>query len=237
MSKDIKKFNNKNLYVEKEEDDGVFRIPRNKRIIDPNIREDFLKLLGVKRCEPEKGKELTDDNPFYNYEFYMIPGKDGKKHLNSPVIAERYYEDKETEERFATDNATYFFQYQDFMVVSNYLKKDEAVTAKEDVIFRSNHTVANEKRKGSWASSVIANVVKTWLSSDLKEYNAENKAIIILEYMKQKYTFEELRKIFILENEIDSGKHTFEIVRENGEIEIDEKIGALNFEDDDEGLR
>ena len=44
------------------------------------------------------------------------------------------YEEKEehiknpnTTIKYATDNATYFFKYKDLMVLSNYLKKDDAI--------------------------------------------------------------------------------------------------------------
>lgn len=198
---------------------------KDKIIISPNAREEFFELLGAKKVRTTK---IDEDNPFYNYQFYVIPGKDGKIHLNSPVIAERYYEDKETERIFATDNATYFFQYGDLMVLSNYAKKDEVVGKKENVVFRSNHTIANEKRKGNWASSVIGNIVRTLLSSDLKEYNSENQKLIILAKIRELYTSEQIMEMLSLEEEIDSGKHLYEVIKEKA---------APNFDDNDDGTR
>lgn len=93
---------------------------KEKTIIDPEIREKFFELLGFTKVKPEV---ISEDSPFYNYEFYMLLDKNIEKHLNSPIIAERYYENKKTEERFATNNATYFFRYGDLMFLSNYAKK------------------------------------------------------------------------------------------------------------------
>lgn len=187
---------------------------KEKTIIDPEIRERFFELLGFTKVKPDK---ISMDSPFYDYEFYMLLDKNSEKHLNSPIIAERYYENKETQERFATDNATYFFQYADLMVLSNYAKKDGVVNQKENVVYRAIHTLANEERNGRWANDVIANTVRTLLSSDLKEYNKEQKGLIILEKLKHFYTLEQLRQIFKMQESIDSGEYLYDIVDVIGE--------------------
>ena len=202
--------------------DDISYLPlKDTIIIDPSIREKFFELLGAKKV----ASRISKDSPFYDYDFYMILGKDGKKHMNTPVIAERYYKDKYTEMEFATENATYFFQYGDFLVLRNYVKKDEVVSKKENVVFRSNHTIANKDRKGRWASSVIGNIVRTVLSSDLKEYNKENQKMIILEKIKQMYSIEQLKEIFALEEEIDSGDHLYVTVRETTQMDRNDEIG------------
>lgn len=177
-----------------------------KFIIDPNERERFLRLLRAYKANTD----LEADSPFYNYEFYVIPDESGTIGLNSVVIAERYFEDKNTEIKFATDNATYFFKYKDLMVLSN-LKKSEMTKERKDIVFTANHVIANEKRDGSWAKSVLSSLVKTMLSCDLKEYNKKNQQIIIRQKLKDIYTTQELNDILEMAAEIDSGAYIGEI--------------------------
>lgn len=177
-----------------------------KLLIDPNEREAFIYLLKACRAETD----LEEDSPFYNYEFYVIPDESGSIGLNSVVIAERYYEDKETESRFATKNATYFFKYKDLMVLSN-LSKSEMTKERSNIVFTASHVIANEKRDGYWARSVIEAVVKTMLSSDLKEYNRENQRLIVLQKLKQIYSREEIMMILQMAEDIDSGEYICEI--------------------------
>lgn len=206
------------LYVTEKE--NSYQNKKTKLIIDPNERKEFFKLLGA--GIPDE-VEITKTSPFYNYEFYVIPDETGKIDQNSVVIAERIYEEKEEhikndagrkdkELRFATDNATYFFKYKDLMVVSNYLKKDEAVKEKKDIIFKANHTIATDKKNGHWAASVIYGIAKTMLSSDLKEYSKENKRRIVVEKLSRVYGHNQFMKILDKGTEIDSGEYIGEIV-------------------------
>lgn len=209
------------LYVtEKERKENSSPNKKPKLIIDPNERKEFFKLLGA--GIPDE-VEITKTSPFYNYEFYVIPDETGKIDQNSVVIAERIYEEKEEhikndagrkdkELRFATDNATYFFKYKDLMVLSNYLKKDEAVKEKKDIIFKANHTIATDEKNGHWAASVIYGIAKTMLSSDLKEYSKENQRRIVVEKLSRVYGHDQLMKILDKGTEIDSGEYIGEIV-------------------------
>lgn len=107
-----------------EEKNTSSKSSKPKLMIDPNERESLFSLL--KAGKPNK-VEISETSPFYNYEFYIIPDESGKVNLNSVIIAERIYEEKEehiknpnTTIKYATDNATYFFKYKDLMVLSNY---------------------------------------------------------------------------------------------------------------------
>lgn len=182
-----------------EEKNTSSKSSKPKLMIDPNERESLFSLL--KAGKPNK-VEISETSPFYNYEFYIIPDESGKVNLNSVIIAERIYEEKEehiknpnTTIKYATDNATYFFKYKDLMVLSNYLKKDDAIKETKNIIFKANHTLANDKRNGHWAASVIYGVAKTMLSSDLKEYSKDNQRKIIVEKLSKVYTYDELEKI------------------------------------------
>lgn len=179
----------------------------SKCIIDPNVREEFIYMLGACRADTD----LEESSPFYHYEFYVIPDETGEIGLNSVVIAERYYEDKLTEKRFATQNATYFFKYKDLMVLGN-LKKSEMTKEREGIVFTASHTIANEKRKGYWASNVMNSLAKTMLSSSLEEYSKQNRKIIIRQKLKTVYPEDELDDILEIAIEIDSGRHICEII-------------------------
>lgn len=177
-----------------------------KILIDPNERAKFIQLLKAQRAETD----LTEESPFYNYEFYVVPDESGSIGLNSVVIAERYYEDKDTEKKFSTENATYFFKYKDLMVLSN-LKKSEMTKARSNIVFTANHVMANEKRDGYWAREVINSLMKTMLSSDLKEYKKENQNLIILQKLKDVYTKEEIINILKMAERIDSGDYICQV--------------------------
>lgn len=199
-----------------EEKNTSSKSSKPKLMIDPNERESLFSLL--KAGKPNK-VEISETSPFYNYEFYIIPDESGKVNLNSVIIAERIYEEKEehiknpnTTIKYATDNATYFFKYTDLMVLSNYLKKDDAIKETKNIIFKANHTLANDKRNGHWAASVIYGVAKTMLSSDLKEYSKDNQRKIIVEKLSKVYTYDELEKILDKGSSIDSGDSICEII-------------------------
>lgn len=199
-----------------EEKNTSSKSSKPKLMIDPNEREALFSLL--KAGKPNK-VEISETSPFYNYEFYIIPDESGKVNLNSVIIAERIYKEKEehiknpnTTIKYATDNATYFFKYKDLMVLSNYLKKDDAIKETKNIIFKANHTLANDKRNGHWAASVIYGVAKTMLSSDLKEYSKDNQRKIIVEKLSKVYTYDELEKILDKGSSIDSGDSICEII-------------------------
>ncbi len=177
-----------------------------KFIIDPNAREMFIRLLRAYKANTD----LNEDSPFYNYEFYVIPDESGEIGINSVVIAERYFEDKHTESKFATDNATYFFKYKDLMVLGN-LKKSEMTKERKDIVFTANHVIANDKREGRWAKSVISSLAKTMMSCDLKEYSKKNQQIIVRQKLKQIYAPQELKDILDMATDIDFGEYIGEI--------------------------
>lgn len=177
-----------------------------KLIIDPNRRAQYINLFKAYEAETD----LEEDSPFYNYEFYVIPDETGDIGLNSVVIAERYYEDKETEEKFALNNATYFFRYKDLMVLSN-LKKSEMTRERDNVVFTAKHILADENKNGYWAAGVLYGIAKTMLSSDLKEYSKENQRKIILEKLSEVYSNDEILEILDMGSQIDSGEYTYEI--------------------------
>lgn len=202
-----------------EEKNTSSKSSKPKLMIDPNERESLFSLL--KAGKPNK-VEISETSPFYNYEFYIIPDESGKVNLNSVVIAERIYEEKEENIKnlnktikYATDNATYFFKYKDLMVLSNYLKKDDAIKETKNIIFKANHTLATDKRNGHWAASVIYGIAKTMLSSDLKEYSKDNQRKIIVEKLSKVYTYDELEKILDKGSSIDSGDYICEIIDYN----------------------
>lgn len=216
---ELKKIKRDDSLYFNEEKNTSSKSSKPKLMIDPNEREALFSLL--KAGKPNK-VEISENSPFYNYEFYIIPDESGKVNLNSVVIAERIYEEKEENIKnlnktikYATDNATYFFKYKDLMVLSNYLKKDDAIKETKNIIFKANHTLATDKRNGHWVASVIYGIAKTMLSSDLKEYSKDNQRKIIVEKLSKVYTYDELEKILDKGSSIDSGDYICEIIDYN----------------------
>ena len=192
---------------EKEEDDDWFKANkdnRRKTLIHPAVRYEYLEKLGAKKADV---LDIDEDNAFYNYEFFVIPDKNGELNLNSVVIAERFYKDKETQDEYALDNATYFFQYKDLMVNSN-LSKQEMTKERDRIVFRANH------RSGSWAIRVLYNIAKTMASSNFKDIkNKDAKAHRALDELDKIYSHEELMSILDLAGEIDDKeKYTYELI-------------------------
>ncbi len=200
----------------------------SKYIIDPYEREIFIELFGAIKVETDVEK----DNPFYNYDFYVIPNEKGEIDLDSIVIAERYYEDKQTEKKFAQNNATYIFKYKDLMVLSRQTKS-EMTKARKNIVFTANHTLATEKKDGRWALSTLQGIIKAIMSSNLDEYSKENQMRIIKAKMKWVYSEDEIERILNKASEIDSGKHTCEIIGPNV-IRKQVNKDFHNFDDDDE---
>ena len=218
----LKKIKRDNSLYNNEKEKSLVKNDKTTLIIDPNEREEFFSLL--KAGKPDRVK-ISDNSPFYNYEFYIIPDESGKVNLNSVVIAERIYEEKEEHLlnnskkdkilKYATNNATYFFKYKDLIVLSNYLKKDDALKKSKNIIFKANHTIAKDEKNGRWAADVIYGIAKTMLSSDLKDYSKDNQRKIIIEKLNQVYNYDELIKILDKGSQIDSGEYICEVINDN----------------------
>lgn len=201
----------KNIIIDtlsdKEDDDDWYKPDQNNRrktLIHPAVRYEYLEKLGAKKADV---LDIDEENAFYNYEFFVIPDKNGELSLNSVVIAERFYKDKDTQEEYALDNATYFFQYKDLMVNSN-LSKQEMTKERDRIVFRANH------RSGSWAIRVLYNIAKTMASSNFKDIkNKDAKAHRALDELDKIYSHEELMSILDLAGEIDDKeKYTYELI-------------------------
>ena len=189
-----------------DEDEDWFKpsAGNKKTLIHPSVRYEYLEKLGAKKAEV---LDIEEDNAFYNYEFFVIPDKNGEFNLNSVVIAERFYKDKDVQEEFALDNATYFFQYKDLMVNSN-LSKQEMTKERDKIVFRANH------RSGSWAVKVLYNIAQTMASSNFKNItNKDQRAHRALDELDKIYSYDELMNILDLAKEIDDDeKYTYDLI-------------------------
>ena len=188
---------------------GITVSTKAKEIIHPDVRNDFIKMFNAFRVETG---DLDEDNPFYNYEFYAIPDETGSLGVNSVIIAERYFEDKDapdSKKRDAVGNATYFFRYCDLAVLSN-LSKSEMDKERENIVFRSNHTIASDKKVGGWATSVIFSVVKTMLSSSLKNHTKEEQRRIVIDKLVDVLGQERLLDLLDMATQIDHGEYNCE---------------------------
>lgn len=201
---------NNSIYTDDEKEqknNNLEEQTKSKLIIDPNERADFINLFNAYKADTD----LDEESPFYNYEFYVIPDESGEIGINSVVIAERYYDDKNTEEKFALNNATYFFKYKDLMVLSN-LKKSEMTQERKNVVFTANHRIGTNNKNGYWAAGVIYGIARTMLSSDLSDYSKNEQRKRVLEKLNEVYSNEEIMEILDKATQIDSGEYTYEIV-------------------------
>ena len=200
---------------------------KKKLIIDPGIRYEFLKKLGAMQADVI---DIDEQNAFYNYDFFVIPNSMGEIDLDSVVIAERFYVDKETKDRFAVDNATYFFQYKDLMVNSN-MSKNEMTKERDKIVFRASH------RSGVWAVSVLQKLAQTMLSTKFEECTTERekdeRAEKVLDQLHRILTPKQIKDIIDLAGEIDDEeKYTYEIVdgynsRKDSKKDIVDEFGEL----------
>lgn len=203
-------------------------------IIDPNQRERLFALMGA--YKKANNINVNEENPFYNYDFYVIPDEDGIKGKNSIVIAERIYEDKTTQDKFAVDNATYFFYYKDIPLVIRgaYKNKEKALEHMESqqiIKHRVNHFILDDQRNGHWALGVLFKAALMMSDDDeifsKDKTNQKNEALRIL---LEKYSDDELKEIFEQQEKIDNtDEYICEILEysENGlsHNEDDEEIG------------
>lgn len=184
---------------------GEYQASNPTIIIDPNAREDLFELLGARKAE---SLEIQPGDPFYNYEFYVLPDENGEYGPNSVVIAERYYMNKDTMKTFATANATYFFKWRDLLYLS-HLKKSEIAKESKDIVFRANHVVSDAKDKmGSWGNGVLTAIGKTMMGKRVRKYKSKEKlAKVALEKVKAMYKKEQWEKIESKADNIDLGMH------------------------------
>lgn len=207
---------------------------KNRLIINPNQRLEFFKLLGARRVNKVT---IPKGSPFYEYEFFALPDKNGDYSNDSVVIAERFYE--ETEEhikekieedrrlgkvnqepyliKYAVDNATYFFRGRDIGVLKEYSNKTEA-SEKEGIVFRANHNLADDKKDGDWASGVLYAITKTMLSSDMKQYKRSEQRRKVVETLGDYYGHERFMQILDKLEEIDLGYWNSELLDEYEDV-------------------
>ena len=104
----------------------------SETLIDPNVRWEFLKAL---KCKFPRDKDINNqdpNNPFYNYEFYVIENDSDEAEKDSIVIAERFFKDRYSEDEYATSNATYIWQYKDYLIAQRMLTSEQKKNKKAD---------------------------------------------------------------------------------------------------------
>ena len=179
----------------------------NKKVIDPDKRLELFELLGARKYEAI----LPKNSPFYNYDFFVIPGKEGD-YKNGIIIAERIYEEKpkylgeDEEVKYAADNATYIFEnIEDIKVIERSEKqnKTDAIKKKKGIIKRVNHVLADGRKNGRWAFDLRDAIIKIMIESDLKEYSKANQSTIINQKLREVYGVDRWMKITNKAAEID----------------------------------
>ena len=171
-------------------------------IIDPDFREEYIRLFGAVDIE----LPVDENNSFYNYKSYVLPDEHGELGENSVVIAERYFEDKDTKRVFATDNATYFFRFEDLV---DKMSKKSVRSSESKKSFIAYHIL------GKWGKNVIRAVAQTMLGNDLKSYSKKEADKMMLNKLQEVYTVDELADILEMAGEIDRGDFDCEIYEED----------------------
>ena len=194
---------------EKEEDDGRGGTPGpggkpTESLIDPRAREMFLKALGCKIPKDEGINNQDPESPFYNYEFFVIENNSSDAQKGSIVIAERFYEDKFKKGDYATSNATYVWEYTDYLTTRRIMnleqKRSKRAVLEETagVVYVANH------RPGSWAVSLLYKIAQASAGESFKKYKkGDERATKVLEELEKLYSPERLNAILDLAGMID----------------------------------
>ena len=225
-----------------------FTMRTSETLIDPNVRWEFLKAL---KCKFPRDKDINNqdpNNPFYNYEFYVIENDSDEAEKDSIVIAERFFKDRYSEDEYATSNATYIWQYKDYLIAQRMLTSEQKKNKKavlqetEGVVYVANH------RPGSWVVSLLYKIAQAKAGKSFEEYrNTDKGANKVLEQLEKLYTHEELIRILELAKIIDDeqmvttpkGKKVgivYDVIKDNGRIEARKKNnhGQGSYGDDGE---
>ena len=187
------------------------------KIINPGKREEYFSLF--KAAYYTNRIKVDVESSFYDYDFYIIPDDHGEIGESSVIIAERYYKNREQQDAYVAENATYFFRCDD--LVENLTKGDTIANKR---VFKVNHKLASEDenksfiKNGSWAKNVKEAVAKTMLGSDLSEYTETQSKMIINQKLKSFYTKDELKEIDKLGEEIDFGIYNENRIVEDSQL-------------------
>ncbi len=164
--------------------------------MDPAFKLDVLSKLNVPISEiSEKSFAYNSDNPFYNYNFFVVTGKDGIIRPDSIVIAERLYHDRVKRTGRGYGDATYVLSMQDLKRIGKQNKRvlNEFLTGKKDEK-EDEKTEELEQEETYNTYSGIKRIIhrseKSWsikLAKTISEMLGKSK--------KSMYTPEELRSI------------------------------------------
>ena len=154
--------------------DQTTKLPKLKKVTDPAVRDSKMKALGAKKIKRDC-VEYDEKSPFNDYEFYIIPTEFGEINPDCVVIAERYYEDKfSDEEKLIDGNATYLFKLGELTRISKK-SKPEIISLMQEKKDKSMERVFHTKY---WAKNLDQAVEK-----------------ISGKKIQSKYTPEEIKKI------------------------------------------
>lgn len=193
----------------------------NTKIINPFIRYEYLKAL---KCRKPERLKIDEDSPFYNYDFYVIQEECYGSELqrDAVVIAERFYEDKYNKEEFATMNATYVMNYEDYLVLQGKQKEAPSTQKREMIKEIDGAVYVVNHRSGSWASSMLYKIAQAKAGMSFRNYTGSEKRKQVIDWLRTLYTEEELDEILDLGIEIDNEDYTYE--ERNGQLEQSNKL-------------
>ena len=204
---------------------------KSKKLINPLVRDEFLRVLKRKLPRDVNYDGMGEKNPFYNYNFFIIKANKDEKEIKRDdiIIAERFYVDRETRDEFATDNATYVMRYEDYLILQGKQKeneiknKREAIKEVEGAIYVVNH------RSGTWAKNLLKAITQAKFGKGLKSVLDRNTREKMIKWLSESYSDDEFLKIWDIATRMDRDEE-FTYVKRNGKYV---KINNLGTNADD----
>lgn len=204
---------------------------KSKKLINPLVRDEFLRALKRKLPRDVNYDGMGEKNPFYNYNFFIIKANKDEKEIKRDdiIIAERFYVDRETRDEFATDNATYVMRYEDYLILQGKQKeneiknKREAIKEVEGAIYVVNH------RSGTWAKNLLKAITQAKFGKGLKSVLDRNTREKMIKWLSESYSDDEFLKIWDIATRMDRDEE-FTYVKRNGKYV---KINNLGTNADD----
>lgn len=93
--------------------------------IDPEFKENVINSLHSGTFKiPEENFAYDEKNPFFDYEFWIIPEKDETISPESIIIAEKLYKNRIKRDTWAYGDATYIFKLKDFKRIGKKSRKE-----------------------------------------------------------------------------------------------------------------
>ena len=138
--------------IEREEGNGKTNEGGSKteKGIEADYKLAVISNLGVNVQKiSEDSFKYDRDNPFYNYEFFIIPEKDGEINGESIVIAERLYQNRKKQTGIPYGDATYLFTLKDLKRIGKKSKTEIREFMRGKKVDKEEIEIAEDKEESN----------------------------------------------------------------------------------------